>query len=36
MRVTTRVPELLFPVETDSWLTVLRLGLGLQVTLYAL
>src|SRR5882757_4172678 len=31
MRVTTRVPELLFPVETDSWLTVLRLGLGLQV-----
>jgi hypothetical protein len=36
MRVKTRVPELLFPVETDSWLTVLRLGLGLQVTLYAL
>ena len=36
MRVRTRLPEFLFPVETDSWLTVLRLGLGLQVTLYAL
>jgi hypothetical protein len=36
MRVKTRLHELLFPVETDSWLTVLRLGLGLQVTLYAL
>jgi hypothetical protein len=35
MRVKTRLPEFLFPVETDSWLTVLRLGLGLQVTLYA-
>jgi hypothetical protein len=36
MRVKTRLLELLFPAETDSWLTVLRLGLGLQVTLYAL
>jgi hypothetical protein len=36
MRVKTRPPELLFPVETDSWLTVLRAGLGLQVTFYAL
>ena len=25
----------LFPLETDRWLTVLRLGLGLQVVLYA-
>jgi hypothetical protein len=36
MRVKTRLPEFLFPLETDNWLTVLRLGLGLQVTLYAL
>src|SRR5947208_15762814 len=36
MRVKTRVPKFLFPIETDSWLTVLRLGLGLQVTLSAL
>ena len=35
MRVKTRPPEFLFPVETDSWLTLLRLGLGLEVTLYA-
>jgi hypothetical protein len=26
----------LFPPETDKWLTVLRIGLGLQVALYAL
>jgi hypothetical protein len=26
----------LFPPETDTWLSVFRLGLGLQVTLYAL
>jgi hypothetical protein len=26
----------LFPTETDRWLTVLRIGLGLQVTVYAL
>src|SRR5881394_1304254 len=36
MRVKTRLLEFLFPVETDSWLTVLRVGLGLQVTLYAI
>ena len=28
--------EFLFPPETDTWLAVLRIGLGLQVTLYAL
>ena len=26
----------LFPPETDKWLAVLRIGLGLQVTVYAL
>ena len=26
----------LFPAETDSWLTILRIGLGLQVVVYAL
>jgi hypothetical protein len=36
MRVKTRLLEVLFPVETDSWLTILRVGLGLQVTLYSL
>ena len=36
MRVKTRLFEFLFPPETDSWLTVLRLGLGFQVTLYSL
>ena len=36
MRVKTRLLEFLFPAETDSWLTILRVGLGLQVTLYAL
>jgi hypothetical protein len=36
MRGKTRLFEFLFPVETDNWLTVLRVGLGLQVTLYAL
>jgi Vitamin K-dependent gamma-carboxylase len=36
MRVRTRLLEFLFPVETDSWLAVLRVGLGLQVTLYSL
>lgn len=35
-RVKTRLLEFLFPAETDSWLTVLRIGLGLQVTLYSL
>jgi hypothetical protein len=28
--------EFLFPPETDKWLAVLRIGLGLQVTVYAL
>jgi HTTM domain len=28
--------EFLFPPETDNWLAVLRIGLGLQVTVYAL
>ena len=27
---------LLFPVEDDGWLTILRVGLGLQVTAYTL
>jgi len=36
MRVRTRLLEFLFPVETDSWLAALRVGLGLQVTLYSL
>ena len=31
-----RLFEFLFPAETDNWLAVLRLGLGLQVTLYSL
>jgi len=31
-----RILQLLFPAEFDTWLAVLRLGLGLQVTLYAL
>ena len=36
MRVKTRLLEFLFPVVTDSWLTVLRVGLGLQVILWSL
>lgn len=31
-----RILHFLFPAESDTWLTVLRLGLGLQVILYAL
>jgi len=31
-----RLFEFLFPAESDNWLGVLRLGLGLQVTLYSL
>jgi hypothetical protein len=31
-----RFVDFLFPPESDTWLTVLRIGLGLQVTLYAL
>jgi uncharacterized membrane protein YphA (DoxX/SURF4 family) len=31
-----RVFEFLFPAESDNWLAILRLGLGLQVTSYSL
>ncbi len=31
-----RLLEFLFPAESDMWLSILRLGLGLQVTLYSL
>ena len=31
-----RLPVFLFPTETDLWLGLLRIGLGLQVLLYAL
>jgi hypothetical protein len=31
-----RLQAFLFPPETDNWLTVLRIGLGLQVVVYAL
>ena len=31
-----RLLEFLFPAESDSWLTILRMGLGLQVTFYSL
>jgi hypothetical protein len=31
-----RLIEFLFPPETDKWLAVLRIGLGLQVAVYAL
>ncbi len=34
--VKTRLLEFLFPADTDIWLTVLRIGLGLEVTLYSL
>jgi HTTM domain len=37
MRLTwERLEASLFPVECDRWLAVLRVGLGLQVTIYAL
>jgi hypothetical protein len=32
----TRLLKFLFPPSTDTWLAVLRVGLGLQVTLYSL
>jgi len=32
----TRLLEFLFPPGTDSWLVILRVGLGLEVTLYSL
>lgn len=31
-----RILQLVFPTESDTWLAILRLGLGLQVMLYAL
>src|SRR5205807_8917315 len=31
-----RVLEFVFPPETDTWLAVLRIGLGLQVAAYTL
>jgi len=31
-----RLLEFLFPADTDSWLAVLRFGLGFQVTCYSL
>jgi hypothetical protein len=30
----TKLEEFLFPAESDNWLSVLRIGLGLQVVLY--
>jgi hypothetical protein len=35
-RVQTRLLEFLFAPSTDTWLAVLRVGLGLEVTLYCL
>jgi hypothetical protein len=32
----TRLLKFLFPPETDTWLAILRIGLGFQITLYAL
>ena len=31
-----RILGFLFPAETDNWLAILRLGLGLQTTLYSI
>src|SRR5215467_13464731 len=31
-----RLQEFLFPAVPDQWLVILRLGLGIQVTLYSL
>src|SRR6266480_1580489 len=31
-----RLSEFLFPTESDAWLSLLRVGLGFQVTLYCL
>jgi hypothetical protein len=31
-----RVFEFLFPTESDAWLSILRVGLGFQITLYSL
>src|SRR4029450_3647275 len=35
-RLSKGLLEFLFPPETDRWVAVLRIGLGLQVTIYAL
>src|SRR5438128_1603152 len=35
-RLWKRLQQFLFPTESDKWLTVLRIGVGLQVTVYAL
>ena len=35
-RVTKRLTEFFFPLESDVWLACLRVGLGLQVVFYAL
>ena len=32
----TRLLKFLFPPETDTWLAILRIGFGLQITLYSL
>ena len=32
----TRLLKFLFPPETDTWLAILRIGLGFQITFYAL
>ena len=34
--ISKRLTELLFPVEADSWLSVLRIGIGLQIVFYCL
>ena len=31
-----RLSEFLFPTESDAWLSILRVGLGFQITLYSL
>ena len=31
-----RLSEFLFPTESDAWLSILRIGLGFQITLYSL
>ena len=35
MQVKTRLSEFLFAPSTDAWLAILRIGLGLEVTLYS-
>jgi hypothetical protein len=31
-----RLFEFLFPTDSDAWLSILRVGLGFQITLYSL